>query len=99
MGKRLSYDAYFQRFKRMSKIAKSLNIVRRSLHFSPHSLRKTYATLLYKSGMPIKALQIKTRHKSINTLFQHYLFDDELASGYIDQILKSKVNDKNLEED
>jgi integrase len=46
-------------------------------------LRRTYATTLYKRGMGLKAIQAKTRHRSMDTLLAHYIHDEELAAGYL----------------
>jgi len=48
-------------------------VVKRELTWSPHLFRRTYATLLTKSGMDLVAVQQLTRHKSINTLVKHYV--------------------------
>ncbi len=59
----------------------------RRLTFSPHLFRRTYATLLYKSGMRIKAVAEQTRHASIDTLIKHYIDDSEPASPVFAKIL------------
>lgn len=57
------------------------------LPFSPHLFRRSYATLLYKSGMKLKAIQNLTRHANIETLCKHYVDDSELATPYLAQAL------------
>jgi integrase len=52
-----------------------------------HLLRRTYATLLYREGMKIRAIQEKTRHSNIETLMKHYVHDDDLASPYLEKII------------
>ena len=57
------------------------------MQFSPHLFRRSYATLLYKSGMGLKAIQGKTRHASIEVLVRHYIHDEEPATPYFERML------------
>jgi len=82
----MPYPTLWHRVKKIGKEAKENGIIKRDLTFSPHLFRRTYATLLYKKGMKIKAIQAKTRHASIETLIKHYIDDSEPAGGYLDLI-------------
>ena len=69
------------RVKRIESAARAAGVLSRDLQFSPHLFRRTYATLLYKSGMKRKA--ILTRHADIDTLCKHYVDDREEAGPYL----------------
>jgi integrase len=71
------------RIKRIGAIVCGEGIIARELQFSPHLFRRSYATLLYKSGMKLKAIQNITRHASIETLCKHYVDDSEPAAPYL----------------
>ena len=60
----------------------------RKVDFSPHLFRRTYATLLYRNGMRIKAIAEQTRHASIDTLIKHYIDDSEPTTPILDKIFK-----------
>lgn len=62
-------------------------LTREAVQFSPHLFRRTYATMLYKSGMQVKAIQLQTRHSSIETLAAHYIDDRESATPYLERAL------------
>ena len=51
----------------------------------PHLFRRTYATLLYRAGMRVKAVQSRTLHASVDTLLRHYIDDNEDAATYLDK--------------
>ena len=70
----------------VGKLAREQGIIKRELHWSPHLMRRTYATCLYKSGMKVVALQGKTRHADIGTLVKHYVDDDEPARAYLERM-------------
>ncbi len=67
--------------------AREAGIIKRDLKSSPHLYRRTYATLLYKQGMKLKAIAEKTRHASIEVLVKHYIHDEEPASLYFERLL------------
>jgi len=67
--------------------AREAGIIKRDMQFSPHLYRRTYATLLYKSGMGLKGIQQKTRHASIEILTRHYIHDEEPASPYFERLI------------
>lgn len=83
----LSYPTLWTRFKGMGKKIIKDQIIKRVLIITPHTLRRTYATLLNKAGMGLKAIQLKTRHASIETLTKHYIDDSEPAGPYLQRIL------------
>ena len=86
--KSLSYRALWYRITQTGKEARKQGILKREISFTPHLMRRSYATVLYKSGMKIKAIQEKTRHASIDTLVKHYIHDEENTSPYFDKILQ-----------
>ena len=71
--------------------ARAAGIIKREIIFSPHTFRRSYATLLYKSGMGLKAIQAKTRHSSMEVLTRHYIDDSEPASPYLAKALAEVV--------
>lgn len=71
------------RVKNIGGAAVAAGVITRELQFSPHLFRRSYATLLYKSGMKLKAIQNLTRHANIETLCKHYVDDSEPASPYL----------------
>ena len=86
--KPLSYRALWYRITQTGKQAGKQGIIKRELSFTPHLMRRTYVTILYKSGMQLKAIQGKTRHTSIETLVKHYIHDEEPATPYFDKIFQ-----------
>lgn len=90
-GRQLDAHALWYIITEIGKEAKEAGIIAetRRLTFSPHLFRRTYATLLYKSGMRIKALAEKTRHSSIDTLIKHYVDDSEPAGPYFAKVFKA----------
>ncbi len=86
-GKRpINYPVLYQRITGLAKRAKAEGIIIRNIKISPHCFRRTYATLLIKSGMSLKAVQLKTRHADISTLAKHYVDDSEPAKEYMEKI-------------
>ncbi len=79
--------ALWARMKEIGRDLRAAGILTRELQFSPHLFRRTYATLLYSSGMKLKAIMQKTRHANIEILAKHYIDDEEPASPYFDRIL------------
>ena len=75
------------RIKQIGQGARDAGVVKRDLNFSPHLFRRSFATLLYKQGMKIKAIQAKTRHASIEVLVKYYIHDEEPASPYFERLL------------
>jgi len=84
------YSALWNRLKEVGKAAKKARIIKRDISFSAVLFRRTFATLLYKLGMKLKAIQLKTRHTSIETLAKHYIDDNESASPYFLKIFKEE---------
>ena len=84
----LSYHTLWHRIGRIGKQAQKLGIIRGSLQFTPHLFRRSYITALYRSGMRLKALQKKSRHRSLDVLIAHYIDDSEAAAPYLAKILE-----------
>ncbi len=83
----LNGHGLWARIKEIGADLRSAGILKRDLQFTPHLFRRTYATLLYSSGMKLKAIMQKTRHSNIEILAKHYISDEEPASPYFDRIL------------
>jgi integrase len=71
----------------MEKKVREEGVIKRDIVISPHMFRRTYATLLYKCGMKLKAIQGKTRHTDIEVLAKHYIHDEEPAKPYLEKML------------
>ena len=86
----LNPRSLWDRIKRIGNVAKApgSGCITRDLNFSPHLFRRTFASLLYKSGMKLKAIQGLTRHANIEVLAKHYIDDREPASPYFDRVLQ-----------
>jgi integrase len=82
----LDYHQLWTAFKKTGKAAREAGIITRTLQFSPHICRRTYATLLYQGGMKLRAVQNLTRHANIETLCKHYIDDNEPASPVLERI-------------
>ena len=85
---RISKSVLWDRIHKIGVAVKAEGIIKRDVQFSAHLFRRTFATLLYKQGMKLKALQKATRHASIETLAKHYIDDSEPTTPYFDDILK-----------
>lgn len=83
----MTYNTLWHRISEIGKAAREEGIIKRDIQFSPHLFRRSYATLLYRSGMKLKAIQEKTRHASIEVLTKHYIHDNEPASPYFAAVL------------
>lgn len=81
----LRYPALWKRISKVGDKIKEIGIIKRDIVISPHLFRRTYATLLYKEGMQLKAIQNKTRHANINVLVQHYIYDEEPATPFLEK--------------
>ena len=81
----ISYHTLWHSIAAVGRMATEAGVLKRDLQFSPHLFRRTYATLLYKLGMGLRAIQNKTRHTSIEVLAKHYIDDGEKASGYFEK--------------
>ena len=96
-GKRpapLSRAVLWRRLSDIGKEVKKQGIIKRDLQFSPHLFRRTFATLLYKAGMDLKALQGATRHASIETLAKHYVDSQSETSPYFEKILEKESGNR-----
>ncbi len=85
--KPLPYHSLWNRISEIGKKAREEEVIKRDLQFSPHLFRRSYATLLYKAGMKLVAIQGKTRHANVEVLVKHYIHDDEPASPYFAAVL------------
>jgi integrase len=83
----LDYHQLWAHVSAMGKLARERGILTRDVQFSPHLFRRTYATLLYRAGMGLKAIQCKTRHASLEVLAKHYIDDSEPASPVLERAL------------
>jgi len=63
-------------------------------HFTPHSLRHTFATLQIAAGVDLRAVQARTGHAQMSTLTNTYTHSiktaNEAASDALDDMLKPK---------
>ncbi len=80
----LKPSALWDRVKKAGGSAKEQGIIKRDINITPHTFRRSYATILSKSGMGLKAIQVKTRHSNIETLAKYYIDDSEPAKGYLE---------------
>jgi integrase/recombinase XerD len=83
----LAYHALWSRVRRIGEAARASGVLKRDLQFSPHLFRRSFATLLARSGMDLKSVQTLTRHASIETLCRHYVDSSEKASPVFAKIL------------
>jgi len=84
----LSYHTLWHRIRQLGREAVERGLIRPTLEFTPHLMRRSYITQLYRSGMKLKALQAKSRHKSLDVLIGHYIDDSEPAAPYLARILE-----------
>ncbi|MCK5569662.1 MAG: site-specific integrase, partial [Spirochaetes bacterium] len=64
----MRYHALYERIKELGEKLKEAGVIRRNVNFTPHLLRRSIITHLYKNGMRIKALRHFSRHSSVETL-------------------------------
>lgn len=83
----MPYHTLWRRVTEVGVRAKAEGVLTRNIQFTPHLMRRSYATLLYKSGMKLKAIQEKTRHASVEVLVKHYIKDEDPASPYLNEAL------------
>ena len=87
----MEYQTLYRRIVNIGKAARENGIIKREMVFSPHLLRRTYATLLYREGMGIKGIQEKTRHASVDTLMKYYVKDDDPSTPYLTRALEGAM--------
>jgi integrase/recombinase XerD len=75
------------RIHKIGKAASRQKIITRSVQFSPHLFRRTFATLYYKETRDIKATQLATRHSSVDVLMRHYVDSAQGLSEVVAKIL------------
>ncbi len=61
-------------------------VFKRQIRLRAHTFRRTFAKILYKSGMGLKEIQVLTRHRSVETLAKHYLEDEADSVPILDRI-------------
>ena len=83
----MNYAVLYERVRMVGAAARAAGVINRDLVWSPHMLRRTYATGLMRSGMDLKSVQMKTRHSNIETLARHYLDSSEPAREYLDKMI------------
>lgn len=83
----MNYAVLYERVRMVGVAARAAGIINRDLVWSPHMLRRTYATGLMKTGMDLKSVQMKTRHANIETLAKHYLDSSEAATPFLDRMI------------
>lgn len=86
-GAPMPYHTMWRRMKDMGAAARADGILKRDLVFSPHLMRRTFATVLHGAGMAVRAVQQQTRHSNVATLEKHYLKNKEASSPYFDVVL------------
>jgi len=86
---RMTYQVLYLRVTGIGQALRKAEIIKRNIQFTPHLMRRSFATYLSKSGMGLKAIQLKTGHSNIETLAKHYVDDSESTKGYFQQILPS----------
>jgi integrase len=84
----LAYHTLWHHIRALGKKAVEAGLIRPTLQASPHLFRRSYIMALYRSGMRIKALQKKSRHRSLDVLIAHYIDDSEPATPYLAKILE-----------
>lgn len=83
----LAYHALWTRVRRIGERTRAAGILTRELQFSPHLFRRSFATLLARSGMDLKSVQVLTRHASVETLCKHYVDTSEKSAPAFAKIL------------
>jgi integrase len=84
---KLSKAVLWLRLKDIGDALKDAKVIRQDIEFSAHLFRRSYLTLLAKSGMNLRAIQGISRHASIETLAKHYIDDTESPRAYLDKIM------------
>jgi site-specific recombinase XerD len=83
----MNYAVLYERVRLVGVAARAAGVIKRDLVWSPHMLRRTYATGLMKTGMDLKSVQGKTRHANIETLAKHYLDSSDPATPFLDKMM------------
>lgn len=84
----LAYHALWSRIVTVGRNARDQGIIARDLAFTPHLFRRSFATLLVKGGMDLKAVQMLTRHASLEVLARHYVDSAERPDKYFAELLR-----------
>jgi len=86
----LTYHSLWRRMTDLGALAAAEGVIRGDILFTPHLMRRTFATVLHGAGMSIRAVQGNTRHKNSSTLTEHYLKNKEASSPYFAKILSGE---------
>ena len=88
-GERMNPHALWYLIQKTGKAAQVAGIIdgNRKLTWSPHLMRRTYATTLEKGGMRISAIAQLTRHSSVDTLIKHYIDSTESPANILRQAI------------
>ena len=84
---RMNYQVLYLRITAIGEALRKAEIIKRDIQFTPHLMRRSFATFLSKSGMGLKAIQLKTGHSNIETLAKHYVDDSESTASYFQELL------------
>jgi len=87
----MAYQVLYLRIKAIGEALKKAEIIKRDITFSPHLMRRSYATNLDRVNMSMKSIQIKTRHASIKTLADHYIDSNESATPYLEKWIPQEI--------
>lgn len=81
-GSAMDRQALHYQVARIGRAATEAGVVSgtRRVQWSPHLFRRTFATVLYRAGVKVKALAELTRHASVETLTTHYVDDHERSA-------------------
>lgn len=84
---RMTYQTLYLRVKAIGQSLRDADIIKRDIQFTPHLMRRSFATFLSKEGMGLKAIQLKTGHSNIETLAKHYIDESESTANYFQELL------------
>ena len=83
----LGYRSLRERIIGIERAGRKAGVLARDLAIRPHTMRRTFATLLVKGGMDLKSVQTLTRHASIEVLCRHYVDSAARSAPTFDGIL------------
>lgn len=83
----MNYAVLYERLRQVGAAAREAGVITRTVTWSPHMMRRTYATGLMRAGMDLKSVQNKTRHANLETLARHYLDSSDPSTPFLDKML------------
>ncbi|MDD5547176.1 MAG: site-specific integrase [Candidatus Omnitrophica bacterium] len=83
----MNYAVLYSRIRDLGVAARKAGIISRPFVWSPHALRRTYCTILSKSGMDLASISKKMRHARISGLTE-YIDTNETAGPYLEKMIK-----------